>query len=204
LHLFGSGSSLPQFNAPSHYESNIPRTTPIVNTFQAPSDLKPIHITHIEVPDIHPPSQLNMPKNKPDRAKKPLPSSSSNAIFFYLPEEVPYGIFHQWHPSPIAIPTPSLAFLCTTATATTILAQHRSANSSIALTCAEQSHMLAKALLFDDTASCRRVLATPHPKEQKRLGQQAAGFNEWKWTQARVGCAGLRIGTSVLGRGVRE
>ncbi|KAF2253829.1 DUF1768-domain-containing protein, partial [Trematosphaeria pertusa] len=135
-----------------------------------------------------------MPKRKghpTGRAKKPVVESET--VFFYAPNEKPYGIFCQWYSSPIVIPTASLEFLDTFSTATptpsTILSTYA---PSIAFTCAEQFYMFCKAVYFSDASSCTRILNTRDPKEQKALGARVSGFNDYKWTRvksrvARVG-----------------
>jgi ribA/ribD-fused uncharacterized protein len=127
------------------------------------------------------------------RALKPTPESDFNTIYFYMPNAMPYGVFCQWHINTFTIPTSSLHFLTTSAptpsTASDIL---NSYDPSIAFTCAEQSYMFCKSLFFSSAPTCTRILATPDPKEQKKLGQQVPNFSEWHWDQvksrvARVG-----------------
>lgn len=47
--------------------------------------------------------------------------------------------------------------------------------------CAEQALMWAKADLFADEDSKARILNTPDPKEQKRLGRNVARFDQFIW-----------------------
>ena len=137
------------------------------------------------------------PKKKANplgRAKKPIPESET--IFFYMPNDKPYGVFCQWHPSTITIPITSLHFLTSstasadsTTDSATILEEHA---PSLTFGCAEQFYMFAKALYFADSSTCTRILATSDPKEQKKLGQQVRNFNDFKWSLvksrvARVG-----------------
>jgi ribA/ribD-fused uncharacterized protein len=124
-----------------------------------------------------------MPKRKghpTGRSKAPAPTSDT--IFFYLPKEIPYGIFCQWHPSRITLPLAALSFIVVSSKATpspsTVLAQHP---PSITFTCAEQLYMFAKALYFGDEQACNRILATDDPKKQKKLGQTVKGFEEHEW-----------------------
>ncbi|KAF2790281.1 DUF1768-domain-containing protein, partial [Melanomma pulvis-pyrius CBS 109.77] len=128
-----------------------------------------------------------MPKRKghpTGRSKTPAPTSDT--IFFYLPKEIPYGIFCQWHPSTITLPLTSLDFLATFSTATpspsTILAQHP---PTLTFCCAEQLYMFSKALYFGDSALSTRILSTPDPKDQKKLGQTVKNFNEHMWSRVK-------------------
>ncbi|PSN71183.1 DUF1768-domain-containing protein, partial [Corynespora cassiicola Philippines] len=111
----------------------------------------------------------------------------SDTIFFYLPNESPYGVFCQWHPSSIMVSTSSLQFLTEPSSAT--LSAH---GAFIAFSCAEQCYMFCKALYFSDAESCARILSTPDPKEQKKVGQRVKGFNDFKW--ARVKSRAARVG----------
>jgi ribA/ribD-fused uncharacterized protein len=157
-----------------------------------------------------------MPKRKGHpTGRSKAPARTSDAIFFYLPNEIPYGIFCQWHPSPITLPLTSFSFLIASSTATpspsTILAHYP---PSITFSCAEQLYMFSKALYFADYAICTRILGTEDPKEQKKLGQAVKGFDEDKWGQVKfrvavVGnwykyCQNEEMGKVLLGTGKRE
>jgi hypothetical protein len=52
--------------------------------------------------------------NPPGRAPK-TPSvnaeQENGTVFFYMPQEKPYGVFCEWHTSPFTIPTSSLQWL---------------------------------------------------------------------------------------------
>jgi ribA/ribD-fused uncharacterized protein len=91
------------------------------------------------------------------------------------------------------IPTSSLHFLATSApTPSTVSKILDFYDPSITFTCAEQSYMFCKSFFFSSAPTCTRILVTPAPKEQKKLGQQVPNFSEWYWDQvksrvARVG-----------------
>lgn len=55
-----------------------------------------------------------------------------------------------------------------------------------AVNCAEQWMMLAKAELFGDGERQAAILAVADPAEQKRLGQQVAGFDQAVWDRWKV------------------
>jgi ribA/ribD-fused uncharacterized protein len=59
--------------------------------------------------------------------------------------------------------------------------------------CAEQWMMYAKARLFDDEAVAAAILVARDPGEQKRLGQQVAGFEQARWDHWKV--AIVHLGT---------
>ncbi|KAI4684138.1 hypothetical protein J4E81_009017, partial [Alternaria sp. BMP 2799] len=117
-----------------------------------------------------------MGKRKPHPSgrppKKPAPTEEEKekgTIYFYMPNEKPYGIFCQWHPSPFNIPIASLQWLVdlapppppstnTTISASSILQTHATTTPSnptplLPFTCAEQSYMYCKSLFFSDSAT---------------------------------------------------
>lgn len=63
----------------------------------------------------------------------------------------------QWHPSPFTVDGTCYAT-------------------------AEHYMMVQKALLFDDAATARQMLATTDPKEAKRLGRQVRDFDGAAWS----------------------
>ncbi|KAF2804967.1 DUF1768-domain-containing protein, partial [Mytilinidion resinicola] len=91
-------------------------------------------------------------------APNPPPEDPNPTLFFYYPDEKPYGIFCQWHPSPFTVPTTSLQFM-----------------------------MCAKALYFADYAAAARILASKAPKEQQALGATVAGFSSEAWGRVEPG-----------------
>ncbi|KAF2715185.1 DUF1768-domain-containing protein [Pleomassaria siparia CBS 279.74] len=157
-----------------------------------------------------------MPKRKGHPTGRPKGSQpTSGTIFFYLPNEIAYGIFCQWHASKIDMPVTSLGFLVTQSTATpspsTILAN---LPPTLAFSCAEQLYMFTKSLYFCDSILCTRILGTSDPKDVKKLGQTVNGFNDFKWSRVKFRAAvvgnwykfrregGLR--DTLLGTGERE
>jgi hypothetical protein len=132
-----------------------------------------------------------MGKRKPHPADRPKKATGEQAeeeqgtVFFYMPQEKPYGAFCQWHTSPFSIPTFSLQWLVdmappllSPAQVKTPESETRSASQMLAnyygscinFVCAEQSYMFLKALYFSDAQSCEKILATADPKTQKQLG----------------------------------
>lgn len=148
-----------------------------------------------------------MPKNKPGRAPPRAPSfSSTSTIYFYLPNDPPYGVFSQWYPSAIVVPTSSLVFLAITPSTRAILDAHSTppptqqtttctpkgpthqalhSGPTITFTSAEQLHTFSKALLFAAAPTAAAILATSDPKRQKALGRAVPQFNEFKWTRVK-------------------
>jgi len=52
-------------------------------------------------------------------------------------------------------------------------------------TCAEQFMMHGKALLFDDAASAKAILAADHPRQHKALGRKVTPFDGAVWNRER-------------------
>lgn len=118
-----------------------------------------------------------MPKRHPIGRPIKAPIPQSDTVYFYLPNEMPYGIFCQWYPSCITVPLSSLRFL-----RSPVLEAY---TCPLRFTCAEQFYMFCKALFFQDARSCERIMAVQDPKEQKKRGSQVSGFNEGEWTQVK-------------------
>lgn len=117
------------------------------------------------------------------------PTTPTSTAFFYHPDEKPYGVFCQWKASPITIPTSILQTIADKPPTSTILADY---GTSITCSCAEQSYMFLKALYFSDAESCKSILATTDPAEQKKLGKNVKGFSdeEWDGVKSRVARVG--------------
>jgi len=47
--------------------------------------------------------------------------------------------------------------------------------------CAEQYMMAQKALLFQDKETFKKIMATTHPRDQKKLGRTVKNFNQVIW-----------------------
>ena len=54
----------------------------------------------------------------------------------------------------------------------------------VAYTCAEQAMMAAKARMFGDNDTLRKIMAADKPSEQKALGRQVRGFIQDQWDKA--------------------
>jgi ribA/ribD-fused uncharacterized protein len=50
---------------------------------------------------------------------------------------------------------------------------------------AEHYMMWRKAMLFDDTASARKILRAAHPRQAKELGRGVLGFDQRRWEACR-------------------
>lgn len=75
-----------------------------------------------------------------------------NFAFFYR------GCFSQWFPS-----------------------KYTDEKFKITFSCAEQSMMYFKAILFNDKASATKILKAKRPEEQKALGRKVLNFNIETW-----------------------
>lgn len=49
--------------------------------------------------------------------------------------------------------------------------------------CAEQYMMTQKALLFQDTLSCEKILQTNDPKQMKKIGREIVGYDDKVWNE---------------------
>ncbi|TLD39504.1 DUF1768-domain-containing protein [Venturia nashicola] len=122
----------------------------------------------------------------------------SMPIFFYMPNEHPYGIFCQWHKSYFTVAKSSFAYLdrntlpdktpqagvenVSQKLGSTTLS--RSSTSSVGnnarkreegtvtFGCCEQYMKYCKAVFFHDTASAKRIMSSSNPKEQKAIGRK--------------------------------
>jgi ribA/ribD-fused uncharacterized protein len=82
-----------------------------------------------------------------------------DAVFFHLPTE-PHGFLSNWYPSPFDL-------------------------DGIHFTSAEQYIMYSKCIIFGDTASAQKVLATEDTKEQQAIGRNAKGYVGSVWSGMR-------------------
>ncbi|MDU4254539.1 NADAR family protein [Pseudomonas sp.] len=51
--------------------------------------------------------------------------------------------------------------------------------------CVEQFMMFCKAKLFGDELTAEKIMAAPHPREQKALGRSVAGYDDVVWCERR-------------------
>lgn len=51
----------------------------------------------------------------------------------------------------------------------------------VSYNCAEQWMMAEKARIFKDSRTRSKIMSASHPRDQKRLGRQVAGFNAEAW-----------------------
>lgn len=82
-------------------------------------------------------------------------------VYFWKPQEKPYGIFCQWYRSPFSDPNGNLF--------------HN----------AEQYMMYHKAILFNDTTTAKKIFEEPNPRLAKQLGRAVANFSDSIWNQNR-------------------
>jgi len=95
--------------------------------------------------------------DNPTVAVEDLPVSSDYDTFHPFIR----GVFSQWRPTNFKV-------------------------DGIEFVTVEQWMMFAKASLFGDATSAKAVLITADPAEQKRLGQQVAGFDQATWDRWKV------------------
>ncbi|KAI9847908.1 MAG: hypothetical protein M1837_001425 [Sclerophora amabilis] len=90
---------------------------------------------------------------------------SAEAVYFWKPEEKPYGVFGQWHKG---------SFVETTKD-----------GKEVHYETAEQYMMRGKALLFNDPDIAQQVLGTTNPRTQRSLGRQVQNFDDKVWAENR-------------------
>ncbi|MDX9695402.1 MAG: NADAR family protein [Bacteroidales bacterium] len=56
----------------------------------------------------------------------------------------------------------------------------------ISFNCSEQAMMWAKAMVFGDSESAKKIMETEFPSEQKKLGRKVKGFDPNAWEQVCV------------------
>jgi len=81
------------------------------------------------------------------------------AVFFHKPEE-PHGYLSNWYPSLFTV-------------------------DDIMFSSAEQYIMYQKCIMFGDTASAQKVLATDDPQKQQTIGRAAQGYIDGVWAGMR-------------------
>ncbi|KAE9978987.1 hypothetical protein BLS_000157 [Venturia inaequalis] len=120
----------------------------------------------------------------------------SMPVFFYMPNEHPYGVFCQWQQSYFTVARSSFSYLERNAlpgqthdpsqtASTPNPTTQKQKEETITFSCCEQYMMYCKALFFQDTPSAKRILSTSSPKEQKAMGRSVKGFNEYEWSFIR-------------------
>lgn len=82
-----------------------------------------------------------------------------DAVFFHKPEE-PHGYLSNWYPSRFTV-------------------------DGIQFTSTEQYIMYQKCVMFGDTASAQKILATDNPKTQQAIGRAAKGYVDSVWAGMR-------------------
>ena len=82
-----------------------------------------------------------------------------DAVFFHLPYE-PHGFLSNWYPSPFDL-------------------------DGVHFTSAEQYIMYRKCMIFGDTDSAQKVLATEDTKKQQAIGRNAKGYVGSVWSGMR-------------------
>jgi ribA/ribD-fused uncharacterized protein len=121
-------------------------------------------------------------KNPHKEPKENHPLDPDRPIFFYMPYEGIYGLFCQWHLTTFEVPISSLTWLQTAhPKASSLSACTLPSTETIKFNCAEQFMMYCKTLYFHDPSSSCQILASPDPKEQKKLGREVAEWDDFLW-----------------------
>lgn len=90
-------------------------------------------------------------------------SGPNSPVYFWKPEEVPYGFLSQWYAFSFSAPSPTASDTLMTFVTT------------------EQYMMYHKAILFGDHETAEKIMKTKKPAQQKALGRKVAGFTTEKW-----------------------
>ncbi|KAF4973836.1 hypothetical protein FZEAL_9205 [Fusarium zealandicum] len=124
------------------------------------------------------------PATEPSQDK--ATDAAGNSYLFFHMANAKHGEFCQWFPAIFVISKADISQLVGRNI------DESDPEGSILFNCAEQFMMFCKAARFADTDRQIRVLATPSPKEQKRLGRQTVGFthDEWDLVKSKVVEAG--------------
>ncbi|KAI4717152.1 hypothetical protein E4T48_06629 [Aureobasidium sp. EXF-10727] len=118
------------------------------------SKLHPLPINPNKEPTTQPTNQAN-------QTTQPTPSTPP--IFFFKPEEQPYGFLCQWYRCHFTDPTSNLEF-----------------------SSAEQWMMYNKAHLSNDIDTATAIMATTSPRKQKQLGRDVKNFDAEAWERIKL------------------
>jgi ribA/ribD-fused uncharacterized protein len=128
------------------------------------------------------PHQRKQERGKGEESKTAHIENPAHPVFFYMPREHPYGVFCQWKSTKFTVPVSSLSWIKLAHPAnksTTPTPEYEA--GTLEFNCAEQFMMYGKALFFSDEKSGGLIMASEDPKEQKKLGRQVQGWDEYLW-----------------------
>ncbi|KAH7321813.1 hypothetical protein BKA65DRAFT_513053 [Rhexocercosporidium sp. MPI-PUGE-AT-0058] len=151
-----------------------------------------------EIQSNFPPQTVTTMKSQPRKNTHGRPANGSTdtqdsnlPIFFFLPNDPPYGTFCQWEPTTFTIPRETLTWLRTAHPG------HREASpvppapsssgpipTEISFNCAEQFMMFCKALYFHDKTFGNLIMSTDDPSLQKKYGRAVKDFIDFLWRQS--------------------
>ena len=155
------------------------------------------HASKPRATNLDPPPEKSLKKNTKKPSSSPKTTSHptedpTSPIFFWDVDEIPYGPFCQWYPSPFT--QPLLTFTIHThptqlpyLTGPTHSLSPQTPTPPITFTSSEQFMMAHKAHLFspDDTEIYDLILSSSSPREQKALGRRIPNFDESIWEAHR-------------------
>ncbi len=109
-------------------------------------------------------------------------------IFFYMPKELPYGLFCQWEETRFIVPTATLDWLRTAHPmhneASPPTCTFRPEGEALEFNCAEQFMMCCKALYFNDQNAWNLIRETTDPSVQKKHGRSISEFVDYLWLES--------------------
>lgn len=115
-----------------------------------------------------------MSDNVTVRAKGEVLATSDKYTYFWG------GVFSQWHPSKFKARVVAPALSSKNQNGEGPIS-YEWKSKEVAFNCTEQYMMYWKAYTFDDIDSCRQILNSPDPREQKALGRRVKNFDPEKW-----------------------
>ena len=131
-------------------------------------------------------SKMKKGSSRADAAEHEDSTDIQDYLFFYMPDTI-HGEFCQLFPSTFTVDKTHISSLIghTIDNNTDNTNTGTSASDSITFTCAEQFMMCCKAMRFHDHTTAQLILASPSPKEHKRLGKPTTNFTAESWDEVK-------------------
>lgn len=133
------------------------------------------------------PAQLSGREGAGGSEAETAAAAEAGPVFFWKPQEEPYGVLGQWYPAVMSAPL--LAFAAAEA--------HQEESKVYTFNTCEQYMMAHKAHLFDPVGSGEQqqqqevhildmIMDEPDPRHQRALGRRVPNFDEQQWKAQRL------------------